>query len=481
MKLAILLFICVLSARQQEPEEYPKENEVVILKNSTFDDFIAKHPYVFVKFYAQWSSHCKAMEMFFTALALKLKGSDILVAQVDAKAESELASRFNIKGYPTMKFFINGDAFNYEGKRTEEEMFNYIMKKIGHASEELKNEADLKALSLKGVSVLMFLPRNDEEALSAFNSAAMKYESLSFKYSFDDMLKSKYGDQKYILIVFRNFDDGQRMLALNETPTAAQMKEFIGSVRFPLVSEFDEATAERVFSHGGSAMFFFTDNPENPSLVEFKKYANDNPEAIIFSWVKISEGMGAKLANYIGVDPTEDPTARIVRVHDDNVDKYRVSILTPAGYSKALEEFASGTLTPYYKSQPIPETNNAGVKIVVSHTFEDIVIHNDKYVMLEAYAPWCGHCKQLEPFYNELGEVFKDDDSIVIAKIDATANENISLKIEAYPTILFYKPGEKDKPLLYKGNRDLEALYEYIEQQTGRTSAENFKETTDEL
>ena len=44
-------------------------------------------------------------------------------------------------------------------------------------------------------------------------------------------------------------------------------------------------------------------------------------------------------------------------------------------------------------------------------------------MLIEFYAPWCGHCKSLVPIYEELASGYKDDDSVVIAKMDATAND----------------------------------------------------------
>jgi protein disulfide-isomerase A1 len=42
---------------------------------------------------------------------------------------------------------------------------------------------------------------------------------------------------------------------------------------------------------------------------------------------------------------------------------------------------------------------------------------------MEYYAPWCGHCKKLAPIYDELATTLSVVDNLVVAKMDATANE----------------------------------------------------------
>ena len=59
----------------------------------------------------------------------------------------------------------------------------------------------------------------------------------------------------------------------------------------------------------------------------------------------------------------------------------------------------------------------------MGETFEEIVSDPEKEVLIEFYAPWCGHCKSLAPKYDELGEKLKGTENLVIAKIDATAND----------------------------------------------------------
>ena len=69
-----------------------------------------------------------------------------------------------------------------------------------------------------------------------------------------------------------------------------------------------------------------------------------------------------------------------------------------------MKAFIAGEVEPHIKSEVPPEDNDGPVTIVTGKTFNDIVMNEDKDVLTMFYAPWCGHCKKLEPTWDELGE-----------------------------------------------------------------------------
>ena len=124
-------------------------------------------------------------------------------------------------------------------------------------------------------------------------------------------------------------------------------------------------------------------------------------------------------------------------------------------------------------SAEIAEEN--GVLVLNKDNFDQALEEND-FLMVEFYAPWCGHCKEFAPEYDRLAKNLKKANSeIRIAKIDGTQNEDIGNKynIEGFPTLKFFKKG-RAKPMEYPHSLELTAgaIADWME---GKTSGGNIK------
>lgn len=75
-------------------------------------------------------------------------------------------------------------------------------------------------------------------------------------------------------------------------------------------------------------------------------------------------------------------------------------------------------------------------------------------MLVEFYAPWCGHCKALTPEFATAAKALQDEPTLVLAKMDATAHEPpAGFDVQGYPTLLFVPAAEGASPIPYDGER----------------------------
>ncbi|KAK7379184.1 hypothetical protein VNO80_04637 [Phaseolus coccineus] len=110
----------------------------------------------------------------------------------------------------------------------------------------------------------------------------------------------------------------------------------------------------------------------------------------------------------------------------------------------------------------------SSVVILSPENFDEVVLDETKDVLVEFYAPWCGHCKALAPTYEKVAAAFNLDEEVVIANVDADKYKNLAEKygVSGYPTLKFFpksnKAGED-----YNGGRDLDDFVAFINEKCG--------------
>ncbi|KAK8990516.1 hypothetical protein V6N11_009213 [Hibiscus sabdariffa] len=95
-----------------------------------FSDFIKNNKFVMVEFYT-WCGHFQSLALEYTVAATELKGEEVALAKVDATEGNELAQEYDVQGFPTVYFFVDGEHKPYPGARNKEAIMFWIKKKTG--------------------------------------------------------------------------------------------------------------------------------------------------------------------------------------------------------------------------------------------------------------------------------------------------------------------------------------------------------------
>merc|ERR1711899_443839 len=156
----------------------------------------------------------------------------------------------------------------------------------------------------------------------------------------------------------------------------------------------------------------------------------------------------------------------VVAAKDASGLKYRMPEVSDAKeFMPSLKEFLTqmqaGSLEPYLKSEAVPDNSANAVKVAVAKNFDELVTKSEKDVLIEFYAPWCGHCKSLAPKYDELGEKMAEEE-VEIVKMDATANDvPPAYSVSGFPT-LYWLPSDTKTPEAYQGGREVDDFVKFI-------------------
>lgn len=417
---------------------------------------------------APWCGHCKALAPEYEKAAgiLKEKELDIKLGKVDATEEEELASEHGVRGYPTLKFFRRGSVVEYNGGRQADDIVAWLVKKTGPAAAELETvEATEKAIEDAQVYVVGFFKDRESELAKAFMAAANSVDEYQFGVTSSEEVAAKYEAKDGQIWLFKKFDDGKALFEGEATEEA--VKKFILGESMPLVVEFNHDSAQRIFGGEIKSHLLLFLSKEAGDIEKYatpaKEVAKQHRGNVLFVSINADEEDHQRILEFFGMKKEEVPAMRLIRLEED-MAKYKPenNDLSVESITKFVQAYVDGKLKQHLLSQDLPEDwDKTPVKTLVASNFDEIAFDKNKDVLVEFYAPWCGHCKQLVPIWEQLGEKLKDNAEVVIAKMDATANELEHTKITSFPTLKLYRKGDNEV-VDYNGERTLEALYKYM-------------------
>ncbi|KAK3096713.1 hypothetical protein FSP39_002612 [Pinctada imbricata] len=459
-------------------------SDVLEFTDSDFSSKVDDHDIILVEFFAPWCGHCKRLAPEYEKAATALKGNDppVALAKVDCTANEETCKKYGVSGYPTLKIFRAGEfAEEYGGPREADGITKYMMSRAGPTCKDLESveDVDIQLSKASDNFVMGFFEDKDSSLAKDFQKVADAMSTdLKFGRTFnkDALAKYKYKNE---VVLFQpekyksKFEESSKKCSEKDVE---KIKTWIGENMLGLCGERTQGNAEK-FKRPLIVAFYDVDYVKNVKgtnywrnrVMKVAKKLKDSGKKF-YTAVSNIKDFSYELGEFGLGDAKGDKP--IITARDEADRKYVMTDeFTMDNLEKFINDFLDGKVEPYLKSEPVPDNEGEAVKTVVAKNFDEIVNDEDKDVLIEFYAPWCGHCKNLEPKYKELAEKLADEPGITIAKMDATANDVAKpYEVSGFPTIYFAPKGSKNNPRKYNGGREVDDFLKYLA-----------KESSDEL
>lgn len=373
----------------------------------------------------------------------------------------------------------------YSGARKAQAIISYMTKQSLPAVSLLESSTALEEFKTADKVVLVgFFGADDKSSNATFTEVAEELrDNFLFAATSDADLAKAEGVKQPAIVLYKSFDEGKN--TFEEKFSKDAVTSFAKTASTPLIGEVGPETYAGYMAVRRAAETILLDS------ILTRRLQADIPLAYIFAETEeeresLSKALRPVAEQHKGKVNFATIDAKAFGQHGGNLNlevgkwpafaiqdvaKNQKYPFTEQGDAKALSEkkigsfvadFVAGKIEPSIKSEPIPEKQDGPVTVVVAKNYQEIVIDNDKDVLVEFYAPWCGHCKALAPKYDELGALYKGHaDKVVIAKVDATAND-VPDEIAGFPTIKLFKAKDKAEPVDYAGSRTVEDLVKFI-------------------
>jgi protein disulfide-isomerase A1 len=404
--------------------------------------------------------------------AKALSDSPIKLAKVDATEATELAKTYEVRGFPTIKYFKNGKAVDYNGGRTESEIVSWVNKKSGPSFVTISSDDDLlKFQEAHEVFTLGVFSSVDSDAAKKFAAFAAEDENHVFALTTNTVIRSKLAITEDTIVVIKSFDDLRNDLVVGLSFDQETVAAFVAGNSTPLIQEFSPESSKKIFgSPITKHVLFFTNKAADhhaPTKAVYSTVASQFKGKTLFVNVPSSE---TKVLEFFGITEAQVPTMVLADLGaESGIKKFPYTgAVTSEAITAHVQNFLDGKLKPHLKSEPVlPEDTANDVIVLKGESFADLVLNNDKDVLVEFYAPWCGHCKKLAPTWDELATKLKGiNEKVVVAKFDGTSNEIDvpGVAVKGFPTIYFFKGNDKSNPVKYEKGREVDDFINFLKE-----------------
>ncbi|KAM9793040.1 LOW QUALITY PROTEIN: protein disulfide-isomerase [Neosynchiropus ocellatus] len=447
-----------------------QEDSVLRLTKGTFHSALSKHQQLLVLFHVPRTEEDLRVIQVFEGTVTQLQGSEVKLAIVDVTEEKELVKELNATEPPNIRLYLSGDKHNpvpCPVPQTPVSLLTWLKRRAGSPA-DLVFELDQSEASDELQVVGLFKDLNSE-FVQLFHSAAIDLPDIVFSLTQNDDIITKYGVTPDVVLLLRQSKLVQALQVDPET-SKEDLVFFITVYEMDPVTEYSGQTATRILSSPVLNHVLLFANKSAADFEElysaFNSAAEDFRMEIVFVLVNTDDPRNGRLMEYFRVRPLDAPHVRLVNLTDHVTYHLPTDTLDATTIKTFCRSYLDGEAKPKLQSQPAPDGwEQQPVKELVGATLEKVAFHPNKTVFVLFYLPYGKESSSLFPLWEELAMTFEDQEDVVIARIDASANDIDLMMQQSYPWLCLFPALYSERVVLYSGKKELKDLVQFIHQE----------------
>ncbi|XP_069024398.1 protein disulfide-isomerase [Embiotoca jacksoni] len=488
MKRSLLLAFCLCvfvaadtQSDRQGDGSFPEEDGVLQLKKGNFNRALRKHKQLLVHFYSPLFAEGLRVSAAFEGAAGELQGSEVKLAVVDVTKEKDLVKELNVMSPPTIRLYLAGDKHNpvpCPVPQSSASILTWLKRRVGSPGDLITDLTQSEAS--EELTVVGYFKELNHDDVQVFYAAAINLPDVNFAVTQNHEVISKYGFTHDVVLLLRKSKLIQAFKMMPQT-SKEELIVFITVYQMDPVTEYTGQTANQILTSPvlNHALLFV-----NKSSVDFKDiFSAFNGAAetfrlkVLFVLVNVNEPRNGRIMEYFQVRDFEAPLIRLVNLTDHVTYHLPSDILNEETIKTFCQSYLEGKAKPKMQSEPIPEGwDQKPVKELVGMTMEQEAFHPNKTVFVLFYLPYSQESRALFPLWEELAAAFKKRENVVIARIDASAND-INLSTQgAYPSLCLFPALYAERMVVYTGKRKLNDLVKFVDKEMAKAKKDRVQE-----
>eukprot|EP00929_Paragymnodinium_shiwhaense_P049070 TRINITY_DN24769_c0_g1_i1.p1 TRINITY_DN24769_c0_g1~~TRINITY_DN24769_c0_g1_i1.p1 ORF type:complete len:873 (-),score=203.76 TRINITY_DN24769_c0_g1_i1:60-2678(-) len=467
----------------------------VYLTQDNFTSFVSSNKRVLVKFFIPTCIRCAAYAPAFDGIARRMARADAKtqLAKVDALADRDLAERYAVTSYPSLKYFV--DAKEAEETVPYRHLADWLLRHEEKVPDAKRLEALFDARAGCELSVIAVLDKASKSRRKLMREiaadarevapevcvgleAVRKCSSERAAQAAPESDKADCDNLGEHLKIQRGAAKQGGEVVFDGKWTVKDVTAWILRQSLEGIGDYDldsrkYTPSKRSQDYLRTVLVYSSPYRDSPCALDPRKPAQEVRDFMLaLTSNKSSEKVACSCAGPAASASERDDALALQNATSTSSQVTLLSWSAKLGMKRYVlkdldrmdkpvtaleqfvEQFRKGSLQPFYKSQPWRTTSADAdcLTTLVGDTFEEVAFAQDKDVLVKFYAPWCPQCQKLDPIWRELARsVCKagyQHRGVVIVEADATENEFVEA-VSSYPHIVLYPamPGSVEEQM----------------------------------